>query len=316
MIALGIDTSNYTTSAALYDGGTGVLFEKRRLLKVKTGELGLRQSDAVFQHTLALPELLKDLFSESGMTPDVIGVSVAPRDEEGSYMPCFMAGKGTAESLGAAMRLPVRDFSHQAGHIAAALYSAGRQDWLEKEFIAFHVSGGTTEAVKVTPDEDKIIRAQRVAESLDLKAGQAIDRVGVMLGLPFPAGPALDALSRESDKEYRIRPFLRNGDCSLSGIQNQCERMKAAGDPERDIARYCIEAVCAALRGMTLELQERFPGLPLLYSGGVTSNSLIRERFTEEFGAVFAAPGFCSDNAAGIAQLAACSAAPQCRCAH
>ena len=303
MIALGIDTSNYTTSVALYDGATGALCEKRRLLKVKPGELGLRQSDAVFQHTLALPELLKELFAESGLTPDTVGVSTAPRDEEGSYMPCFMVGKGTAESLGAAMRLPVRYFSHQAGHIAAALFSAGKQDWLEKEFIAFHVSGGTTEAVKVTPDKDKIIRAERVAESLDLKAGQAIDRVGVMLGLPFPAGPALDALARESGKEFHIKPFLRNGDCSLSGIQNQCERMKAAGEPDRDIARYCIEAVCAALRGMTLELQSRFPGLPLLYSGGVTSNSLIRERFTEEFGAVFAAPGFSSDNAAGIAVL-------------
>ena len=303
MIALGIDTSNYTTSAALLDGATGALREKHRLLQVKPGELGLRQSEAVFQHTMALPELLKELFADSGMTPDVVGVSVAPRDEAGSYMPCFMVGKGTADSLGAAFGRPVRYFSHQAGHISAALYSAGKLDWLDKEFIAFHVSGGTTEAVKVEPDREKILRAERVAESLDLKAGQAIDRVGVTLGLPFPAGPALDALSRESDKTYRIKPFLRDGDCSLSGIQNRCERMKAAGEPDRDIARYCIEAVCAALRGMTLALQERFPGLPLLYSGGVTSNSLIRERFTEEFGAVFAAPGFSSDNAVGVAVL-------------
>ena len=124
MGTLGLDTSNYTTSAALYDGATGTLVEKRRLLRVKPGELGLRQSDAVFQHTLALPELLQELFAESGLTPEVIGVSTAPRDEPGSYMPCFMVGKGAAESLGAAMRLPVRHFSHQAGHIAAALYSS------------------------------------------------------------------------------------------------------------------------------------------------------------------------------------------------
>lgn len=305
MISLGIDTSNYTTSAALYDSVTGRLFEQRRLLKVKPGELGLRQSDAVFQHTLALPELLQNLFAEAGLSPEVIGVSTAPRDEPGSYMPCFTVGKGAAESIGAALSRPVRYFSHQAGHIAAALYSAGKPDWLEKEFIAFHVSGGTTEAVKVTPDRDRIIRAERVAESLDLKAGQAIDRVGVMLGLPFPAGPKLDALSRESEAVFRVKPYLRGGDCSLSGIQNQCERMKAAGEQDRDIARYCIEAVCAALRGMTLALREQYPDLPLLYSGGVTSNSLIRERFTEEFGAVFAAPGFSSDNAAGVAQLAA-----------
>ena len=302
---LGLDTSNYTTSAALYDSESGRVFEKRRLLKVKPGELGLRQSDAVFQHTVALPELLRELFSEAGLSPDVIAVSTAPREEEGSYMPCFMVGKGTAESLGAAFARPVAYFSHQAGHIAAALFSAGRLDWLNREFLAFHVSGGTTEAVRVTPDREKILHAERVAESLDLKAGQAVDRVGVMLGLPFPAGPALDALSRESQKNYKIKPFLRDGNCSLSGVQNRCGQMKAAGEADCDIARYCIESVCAALRGMTRALTEQYPGLPLLYSGGVMSNSLIRERFTEEFGAVFAAPGYSSDNAVGIAVLGA-----------
>ena len=303
MICLGIDTSNYTTSAALYDSVSRRVYEKRRLLKVKPGELGLRQSDAVFQHTVALPQLLGELFAETGLTPDAVAVSTAPREEEGSYMPCFLVGKGTAESLGAAFARPVAFFSHQAGHIAAALFSAGRLDWLDRTFLAFHVSGGTTEAVKVTPDPERILRAERVAESLDLKAGQAIDRVGVTLGLPFPAGPALDALSRESEKTYRVKPFLRDGNCSLSGVQNRCEQMKAAGEADRDIARYCVESVCAALRGMTRALCEKYPGLPLLYSGGVMSNSLIRERFTEEFGAVFAAPGYSSDNAVGIAVL-------------
>lgn len=305
MICLGIDTSNYTTSAALYDSVSRRVYEKRRLLKVKPGELGLRQSDAVFQHTVALPQLLGELFAETGLTPDAVAVSTAPREEEGSYMPCFLVGKGTAESLGAAFARPVAYFSHQAGHIAAALFSAGRLDWLDRTFLAFHVSGGTTEAVKVTPDPERILRAERVAESLDLKAGQAIDRVGVTLGLPFPAGPALDALSRESEKTYRVKPFLRDGNCSLSGVQNRCEKMKAAGEADRDIARYCVESVCAALRGMTRALCEKYPGLPLLYSGGVMSNSLIRERFTEEFGAVFAAPGYSSDNAVGIAVLGA-----------
>ena len=81
--------------------------------------------------------------------------------------------------------------------------------------------------------------------------------------------------------------------------------MKAAGEADRDIARYCVESVCAALRGMTRALCEKYPGLPLLYSGGVMSNSLIRERFTEEFGAIFTAPGYSSDNAVGIAVLGA-----------
>ena len=306
---LGIDTSNYTTSAALVSESGEVLLNKKIPLPVKEGERGLRQSDAVFHHVKNLPLAMEAVGAVLRERPEdpvrVVGVSESPRDAEGSYMPCFLVGKGTAESLGAAFARPVAYFSHQAGHIAAALFSAGRLDWLDRTFLAFHVSGGTTEAVKVTPDPERILRAERVAESLDLKAGQAIDRVGVTLGLPFPAGPALDALSRESEKTYRVKPFLRDGNCSLSGVQNRCEQMKAAGEADRDIARYCVESVCAALRGMTRALCEKYPGLPLLYSGGVMSNSLIRERFTEEFGAVFAAPGYSSDNAVGIAVLGA-----------
>ena len=305
MISLGIDTSNYTTSAALYDSESGAVYGKKRLLRVKQGELGLRQSDAVFQHTLALPEILRELFESHPCMPDRIAVSVSPRDEEGSYMPCFMCGKGTAESLGTVFGKPVSFFSHQAGHIAAALWSAGRLDMLEKEFIAFHVSGGTTEAVRVEPDRQKIIAVQLAASSLDLKAGQAIDRTGVMLGLPFPAGPELDRLSRQSDREYRLKPFMRGGDCSLSGIENKCRQMKAAGEKDCDIARYCIEYIAAALSQMTETLLEKYPGLPLLYSGGVMSNSLIRGRFSEKYGAVFALPEYSSDNAAGIAVLGA-----------
>ena len=151
MISLGIDTSNYTTSAALYDSGTDAMVSRRRLLTVKAGELGLRQSEAVFQHTLALPELIKEVFAAADARPQRIAVSVSPCDFEGSYMPCFMCGKGTAESMGAALGVPVKHFSHQAGHIAAALWSAGRTDLMERPFLAFHVSGGTTEAVLAQP---------------------------------------------------------------------------------------------------------------------------------------------------------------------
>lgn len=302
---LGIDTSNYTTSVALYDDDPGKVYEKRRLLKVKQGEIGLRQADAVFQHTMALPELIKELSAEVELKPDVISVSVSPRDEEGSYMPCFMTGKGIAESMGAVFGVPVKYFSHQAGHIVAALYSADRLDILRKEFIAFHVSGGTTEAVRVTPDSEKVFRTQLVASSLDLKAGQAIDRVGNILGLSFPAGPALDALSRTSDRNFKIKPFMRDGDCSLSGVQNKCAQMKEKGEQDCDIAKYCIEYICSALMSMTDGLKEKYPSDALLYSGGVMSNTLIRERFSEKYGAVFSAQGYSSDNAVGTAVLGA-----------
>lgn len=304
MLCLGIDTSNYTTSAALYDSDTNELIQARKLLTVKEGELGLRQSDAVFQHTVNLPSIVGEVLAGNHRRIDSVAVSVSPRDEDGSYMPCFLSGKGAAEMLSAVTGAKLRYFSHQAGHIAAALYSADALNLINEDFIAFHVSGGTTEAVRVTPDKEKIFSVSLVAKSLDLKAGQAIDRTGNLLGLSFPAGPALDELSLKSDKLYKIKPFMQNGNCSLSGLQNKCEKMKKDGERDEDIAKYCIDYISQVLYEMTTALLEKYPGHPLVYSGGVMSNTLIRKRFREEFGAVFAAPGFSSDNAAGLAVLA------------
>ncbi len=307
MISLGIDTSNYTTSVAVYDGDTGEYRHTRRLLGVKDGETGLRQSDAVFKHTVQLPELAENLFSEVGRTPDVIAVSVSPRDAEGSYMPCFTVGACVARCAGAFFGVPVLPFSHQAGHIAAALVSARRLDLLEREFVAFHVSGGTTDAVTVTPDSEKIMKITQVASSLDLHAGQAVDRVGNMLGLPFPSGRELDELSRRSEKKYRIHPFIKDNSCSFSGVENKCRDMLKAGESSEDIAKYCIMYIESAIEKMTDGILRKHPGLPLVFSGGVMSNSLIREDFAVKYDAVFAQDGLSADNAVGIAALGALS---------
>lgn len=305
MICLGIDTSNYTSSAALYNSETGELLHKRRLLTVKKGEVGLRQSDAVFQHVKSMPEILEELFSGFSKAPDIISASVSPRDADGSYMPCFMCGKGIAQSLAAAYKKELFFFSHQAGHIAAALLSANRLDLINREFIAFHVSGGTTEAVLVEPCKEKIFSVRLIASSLDLKAGQAIDRVGAALGLPFPAGASLDSLSLQSSREFSAKPFMRGGSCSLSGLENICGKMLEKGEEKADIAKFCIDYISAALSSMTDSALEKYSGVPLVYSGGVMSNSIIRKRFFEKYAAVFAKPEFSSDNAAGIALLGA-----------
>lgn len=305
MAYIGIDTSNYTTSAAVFFPEENRIVHKRRLLKVKPGEKGLRQSDAVFQHTQNLPELLEGLFWENEIGVDAVGVSDRPCGREGSYMPCFTVGIGCARSICAADGKMLRCFTHQQGHIAAALWSAGRLDLLQNEFIAFHVSGGTTEAVYVTPDADSIFNCEIIASSLDLKAGQAVDRVGLMLGLDFPCGRQLDELARSSRGKFRkIRPFMRGADCSLSGVENKCAEMKRKGDSDEDIARFCIEYIASALEKTVEAVQKQYGRLPLVFSGGVMSNSIIRERFTAKFGAIFAEPEFSSDNAAGIAVLA------------
>ncbi|HIW73471.1 MAG TPA: peptidase M22 [Firmicutes bacterium] len=303
---LGVDTSNYTTSTALYFPDAPAMRQNKRLLPVKEGELGLRQSDAVFHHTRQLPELLEGLLAAAGGPVRAIGVSEKPCEAEGSYMPCFLAGLGTARSLAAALRVPLHRFTHQQGHVAAAAYGAGCPELLKGDFLAFHVSGGTTDALLVRPDPDGGIRCTLAASSLDLRAGQLIDRVGKALGLPFPAGPALERLALEAPRPQNPpRPVLRGADCSLSGVENQCERLRRDGAPAPQVARFCLESVLAAVSGMTGALQRAYPGLPLLYAGGVMSNAFLREELSSRFGGRFAPPAFSADNAAGAALLCA-----------
>jgi N6-L-threonylcarbamoyladenine synthase len=298
---LGIDTSNYTTSAAVYDGLSGRIAEERRLLEVKNGEKGLRQSDAVYAHVKNLPALLEPLLRLNSNIC-AVGVSSRPRDLEGSYMPCFEAGVMAARTISATAKIPFYDFSHQAGHIVAALFSIDRLEMLKTRFIAFHVSGGTTEAVLCTPD-GVISKTEIVARSLDLKAGQAVDRVGQMLGLGFPAGPQLERLALQSQRSFDIKPSLKGADCCLSGLENLCAGMISSGCEPCDAARFCIEFIRASLDGMLKALLPHYHNIPILFAGGVMSNTIIRTFFTDEYGALFAKPGFSSDNAVGIAVL-------------
>ena len=300
-LIIGLDTSNYTTSTALFDGNT--MLQRKKLLPVKAGSLGLKQSDAVFHHTQQLPELMEQLFAEMDRMPDGVAVSTRPREADGSYMPCFTVGAAMARGLAAALKIPMLPVSHQHGHIAAALYSCGRTDWIGTRFLAFHVSGGTTEALLVEPDAEKAFMPHLIASSLDLKAGQAIDRAGVMLGLPFPAGAQLDALAQQSNTVFHIRPTMRGCSCSLSGIENQCKKMQEKGQPPAEIAAYCIQAVGAALDGMTAAIFAEYGRLPLIFAGGVTSNSWIRRKLSEKYNALFADPVYSCDNAAGVAYL-------------
>ncbi|MGN1442315.1 MAG: peptidase M22 [Acutalibacteraceae bacterium] len=267
---------------------------------MKSGEKGLRQSDAVFHHTVQLHDVLRCVF-ENEIRPDCICASNAPCRQEGSYMPCFLVGANTAESISTVCGTPFYTTSHQHGHIVAALYSCGRLDLLDEPFIAFHLSGGTTQALLVEPDIRELFKCTVVAQSLDLKAGQAVDRVGLMLGLDFPCGPMLDKLAQRSESKNKIHPYSKNGNCSLSGIENQCRKMIDNGGSKQDVARYCIDSICASLEKMTEYLLGQYGQLPLVYSGGVMSNTIIREKISSRFPAYFASAEFSSDNAAGVA---------------
>ncbi len=306
---LGIDTSNYTTSAALYNADQDRILMKKRLLPVKNGELGLRQSDAVFAHVNSLGNIIAELFcgvAKPGILS--VGVSVRPRNAEGSYMPCFLAGKMAAQSISSAVGCDCFEFSHQEGHIAAALYSSGGFNTVRDEFYAFHVSGGTTELLLVNAADcgHGGFSVKIVGRSLDLKAGQAIDRVGKMLSLPFPSGIYIDKLARDCGSDIKVNPTLKGGDCCLSGIENQAQSLINSGKPPEYTAKFCIKSIQAAVEAMVFAAFGKYGEKPVVFAGGVMSNSVIRRCVTQKLGklAYFSKPEFSSDNAAGIAILA------------
>ena len=301
MNSLGLDTSNYTTSVAFFDGADFV--QSKRLLPVKEGDRGIRQSDAVFHHTKAYPELLQELLIKTGNNIHSVGVSVKPTTQSGSYMPCFLVGEGAAISVSEALGVPLHKFSHQQGHIAAALYSAKKTELLERKFLAFHVSGGTTDLVLCEPDVESIFSVIPLSSSSDLKAGQAVDRIGVKMGIPFPAGIGVERLAEKSDKLYKNKIKLQDGYCSLSGLENKCLKMLENGESNEDTAKFLLSYIADAVTEMTNYAFKKYGELPIVYAGGVMSNKIIKGIITSRYEAFFAEPEFSCDNAAGVAYL-------------
>ena len=330
-VILAIDTSNYTTSAACstpdrgFVSGGFLLKQAKQLLSVKAGERGLRQSDALFAHTCNLPPLVEGLLASLPENAEIVavGCSTTPRRQENSYMPCFLAGENVARGIAAALKVPYYAFSHQEGHIAAAAYSAlyesdpsvphstvptHETDLSGSPFLAFHVSGGTTDLLRVVPAEGRY-EIEMLGTSLDLHAGQAIDRVGVMLGMQFPCGPALEVLARSyTGKINSPKICVRGCDCNLSGLENIAQKMHRDGSPDEEVAAFVFAFLEKTLTKMTEQALLQYPGHPVLYAGGVMSNMLMRTALTkfcrsQRSRAYFAAPAFSADNAVGTSLL-------------
>ena len=301
MSVIGFDTSNYTTSIACFDGTDGE--NCSRLLPVKQGELGLRQSDAVFAHIKSLPELSGRLFSHVDATSiTAVGVSTRPRAVEGSYMPCFMVGYSHAKMLSDALKVPLVEVSHQQGHVAASLWSAGYLELMDQPHLAWHLSGGTTELLLVEP-EGKNVRCTKIGGTTDISAGQLIDRTGQLLELPFPSGKHLDAISREAASKETFKVKCANMEFSLSGVQNKVQQFHAAHENAAETAAYALRCVAKAVYLASEQALKAYPGLPIVFSGGVASNSMLREVIAP-LTPIFSKPEFSTDNAMGVAVLA------------
>ncbi|MCI5605140.1 MAG: hypothetical protein MR413_05775 [Clostridia bacterium] len=303
MIYLGIDTSNYTTSVAAVCGDT--IISKRQLLPVKSGERGIRQSEGVFHHMKFLPRLYGEISKDIAVSDiAAVGVSTRPRNVAGSYMPVFLAGEGYARVISDTLGVPLHCVSHQDGHVMAGIYSCGFEKLLEGEFLSVHLSGGTTEILKSRFADGGFVH-EIVGGTKDISAGQFIDRIGVRLGLQFPAGRALEELSNTAEKAIKLPVSTDGAYINFSGAEtkasrmtDECEKAELALGVLTAVKDTLVKALNSAVRNTGVSR--------VLMVGGVSSNSLIRRGLEKELdGKVFfASPELSTDNAVGVAKLA------------
>lgn len=300
---LGIDCSAYTTSMALVDGEERLLWERRLALPVRRGALGLRQSEAVFAHIKNLPPLWEEGAARLKDAPlAAVAASTRPRPVSGSYMPVFKVSEAAGTLISRTLGLPFYAFSHQEGHIAAALWSCGLPPG---PYLAVHLSGGTTELLSVVVKEGASLEIARIGGGSDLHAGQFVDRVGVAMGLSFPAGSALEDWARRGRSGGVTLPVAVKGTAiSFSGPASHALRLLQRGVDPHDLARAVETCIADSLFSAvnSLPSPERYDALLLV--GGVAANSFIRERLAarlEGWTVKGADPRFAGDNAVGLA---------------
>ncbi len=305
---LGLDTSCYTTSVALLDGDGRLVADERRPLVVKPGGRGLAQAEMVFQHTRHLPELFAAAVAKAGgpFALSAVAASTQPRPRPESYMPAFLVGAGYARVIAAAQAVPFVSLSHQEGHILAGAWSAGGP--ADGRFLAVHASGGTTEVALVARGAAGLTVAIAGGTD-DIAAGQFIDRIGVALGLPFPAGPHLEELARGGEAEPAPIPVAVKGDrTSFAGPETQARRLLDRGAAPAAVAAGVQACVADSLAGLCRAALAATGAGAILFVGGVLANGYIRRRVTAALGdharLYCPAPRYSGDNAVGAACFA------------
>ncbi len=303
-IFLGIDTSCYTTSVAAIDMAGSLIGYRRKLLTVKKGARGLQQSEMVFQHVRNLPELVEEMFGGGSYKVMSVTASGYPRLLEGSYMPAFLAGCGLARSLAVACGASLNIISHQENHIEAGVWSAGAP--CSEKFLVLHASGGTTDLILVEAKADARYELKEIGGSCDLHAGQFIDRIGVALGLAFPAGPSLEKLATGAASNCCLPVSVKNAVASLSGPATAAERMLASGAGAAELARGVEYVLAETFARLFINGAALTGAKEMLLVGGVGCNKFIRshlEKRLTSVGAKFYVPQaeFSGDNAVGCA---------------
>ena len=301
---VGIDTSCYTTSVAAITERGALQFKKP--LEVRQGECGLGQSEALFQHVQNLPELFGEMKKQlrfRDFSDICITVSSRPRSVEGSYMPVFTAGRSFAKCLSDVLGAEYREVSHQDGHIMAAVFSCKKYSILEKPFLAYHLSGGTTELLLVNRCEGGF-KCEIVGGTLDLPAGQFIDRIGVKIGMSFPCGKYIDYSAMEFDGEKpKVKTCVKGAYINFSGEETRYRRLLEEGAEREKIAYCTMKCIADSIRASVLSAKEEHGIENVLMVGGVSSSSFLRECFSDVPNVYFAESALSTDNAVGVCEL-------------
>lgn len=297
-LSLGIDTSNYTTSIAVTDREGNIIADERRPLKVKAGEKGLRQSEALYQHWQNLPRLLEEVLRDFGRDIKTVAVSTRPRPKEGSYMPVFNGGLASGQMIAAALGCSLIETSHQEGHIAAAARNS-KLDF-SRPVICAHLSGGTLELVLKKGDVYEIAGGTK-----DISYGQLLDRTGVDAGYAFPAGKDIDQLALafrpEGFKNPLCRVFCDKSYLNLSGLETQLKSAKNAMDKE--MLAYCLmDRISESFVKICEAAKEETGAEQVLVTGGVACSEFLRN-YCEGRGYHFGERVLCSDNAVGVSLI-------------
>ncbi len=305
MRVLGIETSCDETSVAVYDSETGIVAHEiysQQTLHAAYG--GVVPELASRDHIRKLLPMVRGVVREAGGRESLQGVAYTAGP---GLIGALLVGVAVGRSLAWAWGLPAVAIHHMEGHLLAPMLEPVPPAF---PFLALLVSGGHTLLVRVGGLGDYDI----LGDTLDDAVGEAFDKTAKALGLPYPGGPALEALARGGDparftfpRPMTDRPGL---DFSFSGLkthvlQTLC-RSDASPQARADIAAGFQQAVVETL-AIKCRRALRETGLrQLVIAGGVGANQALREKLqavVDEEGAALFYPRleYCTDNAAMIA---------------
>lgn len=306
MLVLGIETSCDETSVAILEDGRRILVNlvySQADLHARYG--GVVPEAASRDHLRKLPALAQEALAKAGVSwedLELVGVTYGP----GLIGP-LLVGVSYAAGVALARGIPLVGVNHLAAHLFALRL---REPPVEPPFLGLIVSGGHTLLVAVSQwGEYRVVGGTR-----DDAAGEALDKFGRLLGLPYPAGPHIDALAQEGDPQ-RIpfpRPMLESGlDMSFAGLKTAAVYWlrEHPSAPLPDLCASFLEAVVEVLVEKALRAAKRFQLRRIVVAGGVAANRRLREVFparAAERGVevFFPPPELCTDNAATVAACA------------